>query len=36
MNFRLIIPESGYPKPMLDNDFAQKRVISAYKSGLKS
>jgi len=28
--------ESSYPKPMIDHDFARKRAIEAYKSGISS
>lgn len=30
------IDNSDYPQPMIDHDFARKRVIEAYKSGLES
>jgi deoxyribodipyrimidine photo-lyase len=30
------IDKSDYPQPMIDQDFARKRVIEAYKSGLES
>jgi|WetSurMetagenome_2_1015567.scaffolds.fasta_scaffold110251_1 deoxyribodipyrimidine photo-lyase len=30
------IDNPGYPKPMVDHDFARKRAIEVYKSGLRS
>jgi deoxyribodipyrimidine photo-lyase len=30
------IDEPGYPKPMIDHDFARRRAISTFKAGLKS
>jgi deoxyribodipyrimidine photo-lyase len=30
------LDKPGYPKPIVDHDFARKRAISVYKSGLKS